>query len=66
VPILDIAFWGLAIRLSRNLRRVCERRGLCLFAGDQPEGPQMGHGHSAYGGFWQLMAPDGSPIPPSG
>jgi hypothetical protein len=35
--------------LSRNLRRVCERRGLCLFAGDQPEGPPMGHGHSAYG-----------------
>jgi predicted lipoprotein with Yx(FWY)xxD motif len=35
-----------------------------LFAGDQPGEPPSGHGHSAYGGVWQLIAPDGSPIAP--
>jgi predicted lipoprotein with Yx(FWY)xxD motif len=36
------------------------------FAGDQRGEPPTGHGQSAYGGVWQLIAPDGRPIAPEG
>jgi predicted lipoprotein with Yx(FWY)xxD motif len=36
------------------------------FAGDQRGEPPTGHGQSAYGGVWQLIAPDGSPVAPEG
>jgi len=34
------------------------------FAGDQRGESPTGHGQSAYGGVWQLIAPDGKPIAP--
>jgi predicted lipoprotein with Yx(FWY)xxD motif len=65
-PDIDIALIGKTKRQDGPSQVVFGGHPIYLFAGDQPEGPPMGHGHSAYGGVWQLMAPDGSPIPPSG
>jgi predicted lipoprotein with Yx(FWY)xxD motif len=65
-PEIDIALISRTQRQDGASQVLFGGHPVYLFAGDQPEEPLTGHGHSAYGGIWQLIDPDGSPIPPEG
>ena len=64
-PEIEIALISKAKRQQGGASQVLfAGRPIYHFAGDQPGEPPTGHGQSAYGGVWQLIAPDGSPIDP--
>jgi predicted lipoprotein with Yx(FWY)xxD motif len=66
-PEIDIALISKTKRQQGGASQVLfAGRPVYHFAGDQRGEPPTGHGQSAYGGVWQLIAPDGSPIAPEG
>jgi predicted lipoprotein with Yx(FWY)xxD motif len=66
-PEIEIALISKAKRQQGGASQVLfAGRPVYHFAGDQRGEPPTGHGESAYGGVWQLIAPDGSPIAPEG
>jgi predicted lipoprotein with Yx(FWY)xxD motif len=65
-PEIDIALISKTKRQDGGSQVLFGGHPVYLFAGDQPGEPPTGHGHSAYGGVWQLIHLDGSPIAPEG